>query len=209
LSSVLSKAGFRAAEMESVLTFAEKAFAAQKELVGKKMQAPVDAYRFLEKLPLEQMAYLLAESNNSAALSKIRAYLHKWRPIRVGLPQVGNELEALGMPRGPKFDQIVEQVFAMQLTGRGKTPEERVKILRKLSGIKEQPKKKEKEKKAGKSAAKAHAAAAITGAAGHKHAAAKAEMKRASKAKAAAAKSASRHVAHARHASPVKKKHHR
>jgi len=34
--------------------------------------------------------------------------------------------------------------FAMQLTGRGKTPEEREKILRKLSGIKEAPKKKEK-----------------------------------------------------------------
>jgi tRNA nucleotidyltransferase (CCA-adding enzyme) len=208
-SSVLSKAGFRAAEMEAALTFEEKALAAQKELAGKKMQAPVDAYRFLEKLPLEQMAYLLAESNNSGALSKIRAYLHKWRPIRVGLPQVGNELEALGMPRGAKFDQIVEQVFAMQLTGRGKTPEERVKILRKLSGIKEQPKKKEKEKKPSKGAAKAHAAAAVTAAAKHKHAAAKAEMRHGSKAKAAPAKSAGRVVAHARHASPAKKKQHR
>src|SRR5881398_1033021 len=157
LSSVLSKAGFRAAELESVLTFEEKALAAQKELVGKKMQAPVDAYRFLEKLPLEQMAYLLAESSNSGALSKIRAYLHKWRPIRNGLAQVGNELETLGMARGAKFDQIVEQVFAIQLTGRGKTPEEREKILRKLSGIKELPKK--KEKKGAKGTEKAHAAA--------------------------------------------------
>src|SRR2546430_9820910 len=76
--------------MDTILNFEEKTLAAQKELVGKKMQAPVDAYRFLEKLPLEQMAYLLAESNNSGALSKIRAYLHKWRPIRVGLPQVGD-----------------------------------------------------------------------------------------------------------------------
>jgi hypothetical protein len=44
------------------------------------------------------------------------------------------------------------------LTGRGKTPEERVKILRKLSGIKEPPKK--KEKKGAKGAEKTHAAAA-------------------------------------------------
>jgi len=36
-------------------------------------------------------------------------------------------------------------MFAMQLTGRGKTLEEREKILRKLSGIKEAPKKKRKE----------------------------------------------------------------
>ena len=149
--AVLSKAGFRSAEVDEVLSFSEKAFAAQKELVGKKTKTPIDAYRFLEKMPLEQMAYLLSESSNSAALSKIRAYLHKWRPVRNALPTVGNELEALGMPRGPKFDEIVQQVFAMQLAGRGKTPEEREKILRKLSGIKEAPKKKEKEKKAAKS----------------------------------------------------------
>jgi hypothetical protein len=152
----------------------------------------------------------LAESNNSGALSKIRAYLHKWRPVRNGLPQVANELEALGMARGAKFDQIVEQVFAMQLTGRGKTPEERVKILRKLSGIKEQPKKKEKEKKPAKGAAKAHAAAAS--ASDHKHLAAKADMKHPAKAKTAPARAASRAAAakaHASHAGGAKKKHHR
>jgi len=214
LSHALSKAGFRAAEMDVALTFEEKALAAQKELVGKKMQAPVDAYRFLEKLPLEQMAYWLAESNNSGALSKIRAYLHKWRPIRNGLPQVTNELEALGMARGAKFDQIVEQVFAMQLTGRGKTPEEREKILRKLSGIKEQPKKKEKEKKSAKGAARAHAhaAAAVTAAAHQKHTAAKAEAKHAAKSKATAVRAGSRAAApkaHAHHAGGAKKKHHR
>jgi tRNA nucleotidyltransferase/poly(A) polymerase len=186
--SVLSKAGFRSAEAEAVLTFEEETLEAQKELMGKKMNAPIDAYRFLEKFPLERLAYLLAESNKSAALSKIRAYLNKWRPVRIGLPAVGNELEALGMLRGPKFDQIVEQVFAIQLTGRGKTPEERIKILRKLSGIKEPPKKKEKEKKSSKAADKAHAAAAVGEAAKQKHAAARAEMKQLAKGKAASPK---------------------
>jgi tRNA nucleotidyltransferase (CCA-adding enzyme) len=181
-ASILSKAGYRSAEAEAVLSFEEEALEAQKELIGKKMNAPVDAYHFLEKLPVEQLAYLLAESSKSAALSKIRAYLNKWRPVRNGLPTVGNELEALGMARGPKFDQVVEQVFAMQLTGRGKTVEERVKLLRKLSGIKEPPKKKEKEKKPAKGADKAHAAGAIGDAAKHKHAAAKAETKQQAKA---------------------------
>jgi len=151
---VLSKAGYRSAETEAVLDFPEEALEAQKELAGRKMNAPIDAYRFIEKLPLDQMAYLLAESRNSGALSKIRAYLNKWRPMRSTLPAVSNELEALGMARGAKFDEIVEQVFAIQLTGRGKTPEEREKILRKLSGIKEAPKK--KEKKPGKSGDKVH-----------------------------------------------------
>jgi tRNA nucleotidyltransferase (CCA-adding enzyme) len=157
-AAVLSKAGYRTAESDAILAFGEEADAAAKELSGRKMNAPIDAYRFLEKVPLEQVAYLLAESRNSAALSKIRAYLNKWRPMRIGLPGVANELEVLGMARGPKFDAIVEQVFAIQLTGRGKTPEERVKILRKLSGIKEPPKK--KEKKGAKGAEKPHATAA-------------------------------------------------
>ena len=152
--AVLSRAGYRSAESDTVLGFAQGADEAAKELSGRKMNAPIDAYRFIEKMPLDQVAYLLAESRNSAALSKIRAYLNKWRPVRIGLPAVANELQMLGMERGAKFDAIVEQVFAIQLTGRGKTPEEREKILRKLSGIKEAPKK--KEKKGGKT----HAAAA-------------------------------------------------
>jgi hypothetical protein len=156
---VLSKAGYRSAETDLVMGFAQEADEAAKELTGRKMNAPIDAYRFIEKMPLDQVAYLLAESRNSAALSKIRAYLNKWRPVRIGLPAVTNELEALGMERGAKFDTIVEQVFAIQLTGRGKTPEEREKILRKLSGIKEAPKKKEK-KGGAKGAEKTHAAPA-------------------------------------------------
>jgi hypothetical protein len=160
--SLLSKAGYRSAEAGTVLEFDEEAFGAQKELTGRKMKAPIDFYRFLEKMPIDQMAYLLAESNNSGALSRIRAYLHKWRPIRSALPTVVSELEALGLPRSQKFDAIVEQVFAMQLTGRGKTREEREKILRKLSGIKEAPKKKEKERKLAKATEMPHKAASAT-----------------------------------------------
>jgi tRNA nucleotidyltransferase/poly(A) polymerase len=202
-ASMLSKAGFRSAEADAVLSFEEEALEAQKELTGRKTKAPIDAYRFLEKVPLERLAYLLAESRNSAALSKIKAYLNKWRPIRLGLPGVGTELEGIGMARGPKFDQIVEQVFAMQLTGRGKTPEERVKILRKLSGIKEQPKKKEKEKKSSKAADRAHAAAAMGDAARQKHAAEKAAGKHREKAKGAPARAAAKHAVPAHRGKPA------
>src|SRR5215470_17263673 len=137
LGSVLSKLGFRSAEIQHYEDFPEKAKETEKELSGKKAKIPVDAYHLIEKLPVDVVAYLLAESNNSGAVSKLKSYLHKWRPIRQALPVVANELEALGMLRGPKFDQIVNEVFAVQLNGRGKTPEDREKLLRKLSGIKE------------------------------------------------------------------------
>ena len=154
LANMLSKLGFRSSEIDAIESFPEKALEIQKELVGKRTKTPIEAYRFIEKVPMEFVAYLLSESNNSAAVSKLKAFLHKWRPIRQALPVVATELEAIGMPPGPRFDQVVQDVFALQLNGRGKTPEERVKILRKLSGIKEVPKKKEKEKKVPKGAEK-------------------------------------------------------
>jgi DNA-binding CsgD family transcriptional regulator len=203
-SAVLSRAGYRSTEIDKALGFAEETFEAQKELLGKKMNAPIDAYHFLEQMRLDQIAYLLAESTNSTALSKIRAYLNKWRPVRIGLPMVANELEALGMARGEKFDQIVEQVFAIQLTGRGKPPEEREKILRKLSGIKEVPKKKEKEKKPAKAAEKAHGTAEAAAKQSHGTAAGKAAIKAQHKAHGAAGK-ASAPATHGKSAAASKK----
>jgi tRNA nucleotidyltransferase/poly(A) polymerase len=158
-SSLLSKLGFRSAETDLILSFAEDAEAAAKELSGKKLNVAIDAFKYIEKMPVDQIGYLLAETRNSAALSKIKAYLNKWRPLRAGIGTVRDELARIGMPQGAKFDAVVEQMFALQLNGRGKTPEEREKTLRKLSGIKEPPKQKEpkgKDKKGGKSSEKAH-----------------------------------------------------
>jgi tRNA nucleotidyltransferase (CCA-adding enzyme) len=158
-SNVLGKLGFRAAETDAILSFADEAETAGKELSGKKLNAPIDAYKFMEKMPADRIGYLLAETRNSAALSKIKAYLNKWRPLRSGIATVRDELKRIGMPEGPKFDVVIEQMFALQLNGRGKTPEEREKTLRKLSGIKEPPKQKEpksKEKKGAKGSDKAH-----------------------------------------------------
>jgi hypothetical protein len=133
--------------------------------------------------------------------------------VRAGLPVVVNELEALGMARGPKFDEVIEQVFAAQLTGRGKTPEEREKILRKLSGIKEPPKKKEKEKKPAKAGEKQHPAA-DSGAAGKaaQAAAAKAAQKQHHKEHLTAgqqqhSKKHAAAVSHGKSAAPAKRSH--
>src|SRR5262245_30384827 len=188
---LLGKLGFRSAEIDAIDGFAENAEAVGKELAGKKLNAAIDAYKFLEKVPVEKLAYLLAESRNATALSKIRAYQNKWRPLRTSIPLVREELTRIGMPAGPKFDAVVEQMFAMQLNGKGKTPEEREKILRKLSGIKEPPKPKEtkgKDKKA-KVVDKVHAhATKVEAKAPAKHDAAKPAAKPTAKAAAAKAK---------------------
>ena len=137
---------FRAAEIKEVDELVPEAQKIVHNLKGRKTNAPKDAYFYLASVPPEMLAFIEVEMPNPKAISKIRSYLQKWRPLRLALP-VG-ELDALGVPRGPKFDKIIEDLFELQLRGRGRDPESRVKILRNLAGIKEEPKKKpEKEKK--------------------------------------------------------------
>src|SRR5215813_9850475 len=49
---LLSKAGFRSAEIEVIAGFADSAEAVGKELAGKKLNAAIDAYKFLERMPV-------------------------------------------------------------------------------------------------------------------------------------------------------------
>ncbi|MGD1211233.1 MAG: hypothetical protein ABR973_07745 [Candidatus Acidiferrales bacterium] len=146
LAAALRHLEFRPAEVEAIAHLVPEAQKVVKVLKSRKTNAPKDAYFYLASLPAEMLAFIEVELPNPRALSKIRNYIQKWRPLRLALPAA--ELDALGVPRGPKFDKILEQLFEMQLRGKARSPEDRTKALRQLAGIKEEPKKKpEKEKK--------------------------------------------------------------
>lgn len=137
---------FRAAEIEAVENLVPEAQKVVQTLKGRKTSTPRDAYYYLASVPPELLAFIEVELPNAAALSKIRSYVQKWRPLHLSLP-VG-ELDVLGVARGPQFDKVMEQLFEAQLRGKGKTPEDRTKLLRQFAGIKEEAKKKpEKEKR--------------------------------------------------------------
>jgi tRNA nucleotidyltransferase/poly(A) polymerase len=145
--SVLGRMSLPSSELRSVQDVEPEALKIVKLLTGPKTAAARDAYAFLEKAPLDLLAYILAESSNGKAVGKIKTYFGKWKPIRQALPGVATELELLGMERGPKFEKVVEDFFQLQLLGRARKPEDHAKILRKLAGIKELPKKPEEKKK--------------------------------------------------------------
>ena len=145
--SVLARMSLPSSELRSVQDVEPEALKIVKLLTGPRTASPRDAYAFLEKAPLDLLAYILAESNNGKAVGKIKTYFSKWKPLRQALPGVAAELEVLGMERGPKFDKVVEDFFQLQLLGRARKPEDHAKILRKLAGIKELPKKVEEKKK--------------------------------------------------------------
>src|ERR1700735_1871339 len=136
---------FRSADIEAVADLVPEAQKVVKILKGRKTNTPKDAYFYIASLPAEMLVFIEVEMPNPRVISKFRNYIQKWRPLRQSLPQA--ELAALGVARGPKFDKVIEQLFEMQLRGKGKLPEDRTKILRNLAGIKDEPKKIEKPEK--------------------------------------------------------------
>jgi tRNA nucleotidyltransferase (CCA-adding enzyme) len=146
-SSALTRMALRSAEIHAVGELQADAAKIVKILTGPKTASPRDAYAFLEKTRQDLLAYILAESSNSKAIGKIRNYLFKWKPLRHAMPGVAVELEALGLEPGPKFDKVLEDFFQAQLLGKARRPEDHPKVLRKLAGIKEPPKKIEEKKK--------------------------------------------------------------
>jgi tRNA nucleotidyltransferase/poly(A) polymerase len=171
-SGALKNLEFSAKEIEAVEKLVPDTEAVLKMLKGRKTNAPKDAFFYLESVSPERLSFLQAEYGDSKAIAKIKNYLQKWRPLRSATPVA--ELDALGVPRGPKFDQVLEDFFEAQLRGRGRDPIERTKILKNLAGIKDEPKKKieEKEKKKPKSKEKSAEAGAAPAAPGVKAAAA-------------------------------------
>jgi len=147
MAATLARLEYPAAETDAVLQLEEETHKVVKMLSGQKTAAPGDAFAYLEKVPGDVLVFLLAEASDAKAVNKIRTYLHKWKPLQQGLPAAVMELEKIGLPAGPKFDSVIEDFFRMQLLGRARTPEDRIKVLRKLSGIKEPVKKPEEKKK--------------------------------------------------------------
>jgi tRNA nucleotidyltransferase (CCA-adding enzyme) len=147
-NNALKQLGLRAAEVEAVAELEEQADAAVKALASARLKDPRLAYDTLEKMATETIVFLMTYTRQSMVLSRIRAYLTKWKPLRGTLPVA--QLEALGLDRGPKFEEVIEKFFTLQLKGRVRKVEDTERILRNLSGIKVEPKKKVKPEKKGK-----------------------------------------------------------
>ena len=127
-TTVLSRMSLRAVELHAIQQLEAEALKIAKLLSGPKTASVPDTYAFLEKTPLDLQAYILAESSNGKAVGKIKSYLHKWKPLRQGLPGVALELELIGMEHGAKFDKVIEDFFNAQLMGRARKPEDHAKI---------------------------------------------------------------------------------
>ncbi len=145
--SALDCLGFRSAAVAEVMQLEDDAAKLSKVLSSRKTDQPAAAFAILEKARPDLLVFLLAHTSKPRVANKIRNYLRRWRPLKLGLPAASIELESLGMSPGPKFDKVIESFFMAQLAGKARTPEDRIRLLRKLAGIKEPPKPRPKEEK--------------------------------------------------------------
>lgn len=206
MAAALKSLDIPAAETEKILRLPVEAKKLLQVLRGGKTKTARQAYDMISATPTGLLVFMTAEFRNPKAAGKIRNYLQKWRPLRQSLPAA--ELESLGVARGPKFDAILDQLFDLQLRGRGKTPPDVTKLLKQLAGIKDEPKpKEEKKKKRAKGNERAAEPSAKQAAVAHKSQQASATpAPEAGKAAANNAKGAMKKHAHARPASKASAK---
>lgn len=123
--------------VKTVLAHEHEAAKLAKALASAKVTKPSHVYALLNGAPRALAASLLINTAHATAQNRAKAFFTKVPSLRAQLPRA--ELEAIGAPPGPKFEQILERVLLDQLDGKIKTPEQLTKELRDLSGIKTPP----------------------------------------------------------------------
>jgi len=119
-------------------------------LASAKCGIPSQAYKLLLNQPRPLLLFLLAYYPQAKIQGRVKNYLVKAPQIRARLPE--NELLALGVRPGLKFDKILERIFFDQLDGKIKSSQQLTLELRSIAGVKETPPPPSPPAKAGKAA---------------------------------------------------------
>jgi tRNA nucleotidyltransferase (CCA-adding enzyme) len=106
-------------------------------LQSAKASRPSFVYQVLAEAPRAIPVYLLVHYPQASVQSRVKNFLTKFPVVRARLPRA--ELETLGAPPGPKFEQVLERVFLDELDGKIRTPQQMTKALRDYAGIKPPP----------------------------------------------------------------------
>lgn len=123
--------------VKRVLGLEHEAAKLAKLLGSAKAAKSSQVYTILSAAPPPLPVLLLVRHPQPAVQNRVKAFFTKFPAVRAAVPRA--ELEAIGMPPGPKFERILEQVFLDQLDGKLKAPPQITKALRAYSGIKEPP----------------------------------------------------------------------
>jgi tRNA nucleotidyltransferase/poly(A) polymerase len=121
-------------QLQAVLGLEAEAKRLAQQLSRQRNLGPRQIYHLLEKVSFDLLVFVLTEySDKRKVQAKVYNYLFKYKPLRKRLPV--RELQLMGVPPGPKSDEILEKYFEAVLDGglRGRT--QQLKFLRNLAGV--------------------------------------------------------------------------
>ena len=114
--------------------------------MGGRKRLPSQGYDLLSRKPPLLLLFLLIYSKKASLKKEVKNFLFKVPTLRAQLPYA--ELEAAGMPPGPRFEDAMERIFRELLDKKVRTPNQTEKfILSLMEEAKAPPKGKKKKKK--------------------------------------------------------------
>jgi tRNA nucleotidyltransferase (CCA-adding enzyme) len=115
--------------------FTKGRFKAERRLNSLERKLPPDnsrLYRRLAEFRIEMILFMMAAAKSEKVRKAISHYCVHLRFIQPFLK--GRDLKALGLPPGPRYRQILEELLDARLNGRVETREEETLLARRLIG---------------------------------------------------------------------------
>jgi len=92
--------------------------------------APSHVYSLLRGIDIEIILIIMARSDSDLAVSRIRRYLTEYRMVTSEVN--GGDLKKLGIPPGPAYKRILDELLSARLDGRVSSREEELSLTRRL-----------------------------------------------------------------------------
>ncbi len=121
-------------QLQEVLQLEAEARRLAQQLGRQRSLGPRQIFHLLENVPIERLVFILAEYSDKQKIQyKIYNYLFKYRPMLKRLPV--RELQLMGLPPGPKFQETLDKFFEAMLDGRMRGRPQQLRLLRRLAGL--------------------------------------------------------------------------
>jgi tRNA nucleotidyltransferase (CCA-adding enzyme) len=102
--------------------------------LNKKHLAPSEIYPLLAPWPKEFVLFLMAKAQSKSAthtaMERIREFLTTFQAVSLTL--TGHDLEEMGLPKGPAYRRVLDNVFQAKLDGLVVTPEDEYRLAKNL-----------------------------------------------------------------------------
>ncbi len=125
-----NKFEFKRGERLRIISFKKSSRRVLKTLNSKSKILPSKIYHLLEPLSHEVTLLLMAASHSDIGKGRIMEFFHKYNGMRTAAR--GDDIKALGVKAGPRFNKIMEKILYKKLNGILKTKEEELEYAKKL-----------------------------------------------------------------------------